>query len=154
MIRLLPLLVLLAASPALAQSREPLRIAPGAPNVPLPGAAPEGRIVVTSDTCARLLIEHQPSADATYRPGVDVYGRPVAPADLPSGAPSTGRPLSMTDLVIDSRRVRGLPGARLRGETYVGSVAVMADGTVLLDGQPVGGDGRSDLAEACRQAYR
>lgn len=42
-------------------------------------------VTVTREDCQRL-VRHVPSADATYQPGVDVYGREVAPADLNGGA--------------------------------------------------------------------
>ena len=57
--RLLPLLLL--AAPALA---EPVA-------------------VIDAATC-RLLERHHPAPDVAYRPGVDVQGRAVAPADLPA----------------------------------------------------------------------
>lgn len=41
-------------------------------------------VTVTREDCLRL-VRHVPSADTTYRPGVDVYGRAVAPADLDGG---------------------------------------------------------------------
>ncbi|OAN50828.1 hypothetical protein A6A04_17155 [Paramagnetospirillum marisnigri] len=37
-------------------------------------------ITITKTDCSRL-IQHQPSADVAYKPGVDVRGRPVASAD-------------------------------------------------------------------------
>ena len=33
-------------------------------------------------------MEHKPDAGVAFQPGVDVTGRPVAPADLPSSAPA------------------------------------------------------------------
>ena len=43
-----------------------------------PGAV---EITVTPKDCRRL-VAHKPADDVTYKPGVDAYGRPVAPADL------------------------------------------------------------------------
>lgn len=43
-------------------------------------------VTVTREDCSRL-VRHQPVADATYQPGVDVRGRKVAPADLDGGSP-------------------------------------------------------------------
>src|SRR4051812_40466407 len=54
---------------------------PGASSGSLGGLVqPDGRIVITRDMCAQASIEHRPAPDVTYRPGTDVYGRPVAPA--------------------------------------------------------------------------
>ena len=43
------------------------------------------QIVVTEREC-RFLARHRPADDVEFKPGVDVRGRPVAPADL-GGAP-------------------------------------------------------------------
>jgi hypothetical protein len=44
-------------------------------------AAGESAVRVTKSDCIRL-VEHHPSADVAYQPGVDVRGRKVAPADV------------------------------------------------------------------------
>ena len=44
----------------------------------------QAEVTITRADCARL-VEHVPSADVAYQPGVDAYGRAVAPADLPGG---------------------------------------------------------------------
>jgi hypothetical protein len=158
--------VLIAAAtgaPALAQT-EPLRIAPPSSSATpraAPSAAPaapsaqsQDRIVLTPETCARILVEHQPAPDVAYRPGVDVYGRPVAPADLPSLGGSLLGQQTTTDLILNPRGGSTFPPIRgVRGETYVGAVTVTAEGSVLLNGQPIDGTGQSDLARFCRQAY-
>lgn len=46
---------------------------------------PEPIVVVQERDC-QLLQRHTPSADTAYQPGKDVQGRPVAPADLQTGA--------------------------------------------------------------------
>ena len=48
-------------------------------------AAPaSAEIAISRKDCQRL-VNHEPAPDVTYQPGVDVHGRPVAPADLGSG---------------------------------------------------------------------
>lgn len=42
-------------------------------------------VSITRQDCSRL-IRHQPAPDVAYQPGVDAYGREVAPADLPGSA--------------------------------------------------------------------
>ncbi|RMD62947.1 MAG: hypothetical protein D6826_06185, partial [Alphaproteobacteria bacterium] len=39
---------------------------------------------LTKSDCARL-VKHVPAPDVAYRPGVDVRGRPVTPADVDGG---------------------------------------------------------------------
>jgi len=53
----------------------------------LPGVevlAQPATVTVNREDCQRL-VRHVPAADVTYQPGVDVYGREVAPADLNGG---------------------------------------------------------------------
>ena len=48
-------------------------------------AAPaSAEIAISRKDCQRL-VDHEPAPDVTYQPGVDVHGRPVAPADLGGG---------------------------------------------------------------------
>lgn len=47
-------------------------------------SAETSRIVVDDSVC-RSLVVHEPDPGVEYQPGVDVYGRSVAPADLPGG---------------------------------------------------------------------
>src|SRR5262245_41340299 len=62
----------------------------------LPNRAPVAspQLQVTAADCRRL-VQAVPSADVNYRPGVDVYGRAVAPADL-APVPPLGPPELMT----------------------------------------------------------
>ena len=45
----------------------------------------QAEVAVSRKDCEQL-VRHKPSADATYQPGVDVHGNPVAPADLNGGS--------------------------------------------------------------------
>ena len=48
-------------------------------------AAPaSAEIAISRKDCQRL-VDHEPAPDVAYQPGVDVHGRPVAPADLGGG---------------------------------------------------------------------
>ncbi len=49
-------------------------------------AAPAGAEVAISRRDCDRLVRHEPAPDVTYQPGVDVHGRPVAPADLGGGS--------------------------------------------------------------------
>ena len=42
-------------------------------------------VVISGQDCQRL-VRHVPAPDVAYKPGVDVHGKPVAPADLPGSA--------------------------------------------------------------------
>lgn len=61
-------------------------------------AAHAENIVIVEDVGACRLVEiHRPAPDVAYQPGVDVHGRPVAPADL-AGSPAVVLP---QDIPID-----------------------------------------------------
>lgn len=107
-------------------------------------AQPLEIVVVGKATC-RALTAHQPAPDVAYKPGVDVHGKPVAPADLPSA--NTGQ---------DQVRValkRNLPvGAAGLGasEIVVGEVKVdLLTGKATLDDKPLEAGLQSDVMAAC-----
>jgi hypothetical protein len=114
---------------------------------------PDGRIVITRDLCSQLSVQYQPAPDVAYRPGVDVYGRPVAPADLPNpnaGYGGLGSTTS-TDILI-APRAGGLNQRGVIGETYVGRVTVDQGGHVAINGQPVGPQDQTELRQLCTRA--
>lgn len=129
--------------------------ASGAPNIP---GATARQVAITPELCQQLSIQHVPAPDVTYRPGSDVYGRPVAPADLPNTNTNYGGIGSTTSTDILMRPQAG--GLNQRGgaigETYVGRVTVDANGHVAINGQPVDAasqaDYQRDLQRRCTAA--
>lgn len=116
-------------------------------NSPAAGQA----LSMTGTDCARL-VEHVPSADVDYKPGVDVLGRPVAPADLPGG-PKIELPETITfDVAVDLRRF-GLPKSSRLYEPHaeLGRVTVDRNGRVYFNGVPLQSADRNALAEFCRE---
>jgi hypothetical protein len=139
---------------------------PDAPPAPPPGAVqgtgpsslgglvqPDGRIVITREMCSQASIEHVPAPDVTYKPGVDVYGRPVAPADLPNSGNSYGGlgARSSTDILI-APQAGGLNQRGVVGETFIGRVTVDQSGAVAINGQPVGPTNQTELRQLCARA--
>ncbi len=108
-------------------------------------------VSISDADCARL-VEHIPSADVAYTPGVDVRGRPVAPADLP-GTPRITLPETITfDVSVDLRRF-GLPRTSRLFEpnATVGKVTVESSGRAYFNGQPLQNTDSDALAQFCRQ---
>ena len=107
----------------------------------------------------RVLERHVPSPDVAFRPGVDIHGRAVAPADLGGGAGVAIPPVVRFGLAVDpfvaqGRRSGAPPGF---GETALdlGTVEVdTATGRATLDGRPLGPAEREALLEVCRSAPR
>ncbi|MBL8700487.1 MAG: hypothetical protein JNK67_19090 [Alphaproteobacteria bacterium] len=112
-------------------------------------------VTMDSAACRALLVEHRPAADVDYKPGTDVRGRPVAPADLGAGTtPSVLAPSFTFDLRTDLAPFLP-PGSRLiRPELTVGRIAVDPKGAILFNGEPVAAGDRTALAALCRRAPR
>jgi hypothetical protein len=116
----------------------------------------QGRVILTPEYCAQLS-EAQTAPGVAYQGGVDVYGRPVVPADLPGGAPGAGLPIGTNILVDPSRRpgggsIPGQPG--LRQESYVGTVTVDPQGRALMNGRPLDGPQPGSIAALCAELAR
>ncbi len=121
----------------------------------VPAAAHEkATVAVTRADCARL-VEHVPGPDVAYRPGVDVYGREVAPADL-GGAPRIELPEAiLIDIEIDLLQRFGIPAnpALYDADAEVGEVAYR-DGRFTFNGQPLQDEAQAELAARCQEIVR
>lgn len=85
MIRIVLIIALTALAAATATSPATAQSGAGSRS----GGWREPTLSVTLGACQRL-VAHHPVPDVTYRPGVDVLGRPVAPADLPDSGGAAG----------------------------------------------------------------
>tara|TARA_R110002073_G_scaffold320123_1_gene495154 strand:- start:240 stop:686 length:447 start_codon:yes stop_codon:yes gene_type:complete len=108
----------------------------------------------------RLLTAHKPDADVAYRPGVDVAGKAVAPADLPASSSSAlARHLEDSisfQVILDDHNLTlrppqggGAANAGLTGEMILGIITVK-DGRAMLDGVPLDGGSTDRLIAFCR----
>jgi hypothetical protein len=109
-------------------------------------------LVVESSVC-RALTVHRPAPDVAYRPGVDVQGRPVAPADLP-GAPQWLAPSFTFDLNADLRGYLPPRSALSQPQLQVGRITLRPDGVVLLNGQELATAETANVALLCRRVPR
>ena len=131
---LAPALFLLAASPAAAHET--------------------ATVTITRADCARL-VEHVPGPDVAYQPGVDVYGRDVAPADL-GGAPRIELPETIViDIEVDLQARFGTPDNKVLfdPDAEVGEVAYR-DGRFTFNGQPLQDQAQAELAARCQEIDR
>lgn len=139
--------LMLFAGPALARNPAPPRggIA----------TAPGGALVISSQICATLAGRESKVPGPDYRPGVDVNGHKVAPADLSSTDSFTGAsslPLENFAIEINRGLARRLNLPRgLRSKTIVGYVT-MRDNRAYFNGRALDADQIAALAEACRAA--
>lgn len=115
-------------------------------------AVAQDRVTVDTSNC-QLLMRHAMAPDVTYRPGVDVQGRAVAPADLPSDSTlNLPRDIPINiEIPVSTLLGRNSPYLTRDAKIQVGQVVVQQDGRVLFNGQPVTDEGRDQLIAACRK---
>lgn len=118
-----------------------------------PARADDSRVRVSREDCRRA-VEHHPAPDVTYKPGVDVYGRPVAPADLPGGLRI--KPADVVEFELSFNPLHGKTGRRFGGtDFYVGTIGVdTTTGAVTFNGVPLTDPEQAELAAKCRAALR
>ncbi len=88
------------------------------------------------------------------KPGVDVRGRRVVPADLGGGSPIKLPKEITIDIGIDLEEKYGLgAGGDYTGTAKVGKVTVK-NGQVTFNGQPLGNQEQQAITAACRNSYK
>jgi hypothetical protein len=150
-------LVTLIAAPAFAQGHvtppdgleDPIPPPPGSMSI-----SREGHIAMAADLCARLRRAEAAEAGPEFRPGVDVHGDEVAPADLPSERPPA---LEHLPIVIgpglQKRYGIAANSGLLRHRAMVGEVTVR-DGRAYFNGERISDRERDMMLAACREARR
>lgn len=131
-----------------------LWLLPSAPTFAAASTAP------TIDTrFCQALIKHVPDADVAYQPGVDVHGKPVAPADLGSGY-NIDLPQEITiPLTVDLKSFlhlneTGLPASAMkRTDAWIGTLTVKGD-KVFYDGKPLTNEQQDNLSVLCLKPTR
>ena len=104
---------------------------------------------ITDSDCSQL-VTHVAAPDVSYRPGVDVNGNSVAPADL-NATPQISFPdVISIRVTIDLATNLGINTPFLACPT-VGEVQVTRDGRVTFNGQPIGHSTQHELAKRCQQ---
>ena len=131
-----------------------LVLAVGLMGLALTGAVlAEGRVVtLTKQDCRRLSV-HVPDPGVAYRPGVDVNGRPVTPADL-GGAPRLAVPETATiEIEVDLQDRFGIPANpnAFEGDAKIGTLAVDRDGRARFNGQPLQDEEQFELIRRCQE---
>ncbi len=94
-------------------------------------------IAVEKVICQQLYM-HKPNDDVTFRPGVDVNGRDVAPPDLPTGAPMGINEFLEVPLTVDLAQRLSQPvpaGVEMKG--IIGNLRLYKDGRITNNGQDV-----------------
>jgi hypothetical protein len=139
-------LLLLAAQPGRAQAPQ---------NAPV-----DQGLYVTRQDCKNL-VAHHPDPGVAYKPGTDVHGKYVAPADLP-GQQSFALPdkiefdLRLNPLAYAPQQGNAPSGALSNTNVNLGHVEVdLLSGQAKLNGHALEDEQTRIVTEACRKAgYR
>ena len=99
--------------------------------------------------CSQL-VTHVASSDVSYRPGVDVNGNAVEPADLNAQPQISVPDVISIPVTIDLATNLGINTPFLARPT-VGEVQITRDGRVSFNGQPIGDSTQHELAKRCQQ---
>jgi len=119
-----------------------------------PAGAETATVVITKADCARL-VKHVPAPDVAYQAGVDVYGRPVVPADLYGGSRIAAPEEIFIAIDVDLFERFGIPpnGVSYDADAIVGIVNY-ADDRFTFNGQPLVSEEEAILAERCQAIMR
>lgn len=117
-------------------------------------AADDVQITVSKENCARIE-KHVAAADVTYKPGVDVHGKPVAPADLNGGNRLKLPDEIVIDLSLPLQDLLSSPPDRLKNaDVRVGEIIYnINSGKMLFNGQELADPAMHALAEECAKRY-
>ena len=117
----------------------------------LPASSFAQTITLTPDACAAATA-HVPDADVTYQPGVDAYGQPVAPADLPGQGGVMPWPQDLQiPLSLDLQNALGISNKLTGTDAHIGTITYQG-GKFFFNGAPIGNEAQGALAAECRNS--
>jgi hypothetical protein len=133
-----------------ATARIPLALLLAALTLPSLTLAEEPKLTLRREDCAAL-VKHRPAPDVAYQPGVDVYGNPVAPADLPGTPQLNLPPLIAIPIEVDLQDRYHIPANSplFKGDAQIGIVVTDYEGHVTFNGRPLTDPEADALAAAC-----
>jgi len=109
-------------------------------------------ITISEADCASLT-RHVAEADVAFRPGVDLDGKPVAPADL-NGAPPLSVPEEFSiPITADLQRRLGIPPdpGQYQTQNFTVGTVVWRDGGAWFNGQPLQSEESRELSLLCQR---
>jgi len=117
-------------------------------------AANEVQITVSKENCTRIE-KHVAADDVAYKPGVDVHGKPVAPADLNGGNLLKFPNEIVIDLSLPLQDLLSSPPDSLKNaDVRVGEITYnINSGKMLFNGQELADPAMHALAEECAKRY-
>jgi len=110
------------------------------------------QVTVSAEDCKRLL-KHIPDADVAYKPGVDVHGKAVVPAETATDTPFKVPDEIVMDFSLDfagSYGISGAGGAAAQADLFKIKYDI-AQGVMTVNGQPLSKSDAQAVARACKQ---
>lgn len=119
------------------------------------------RVVISKQDCQRA-IQHIPSADVAYKAGVDVHGKPVVPADLPSNGGGIKLPdqiefkykINPTNFASTATQAASQSQLTTGNNSQMTVATIkydLASGLLTVNGKPLSGTDQQGIAEECRK---
>ncbi|MCR9213662.1 MAG: hypothetical protein NXI13_08085 [Proteobacteria bacterium] len=120
---------------------------------PASSMAEDVTLEVTKDNCQRI-VKYVAEQDVTYKPGVDVHGRAVAPADLEQNQIVIPNRIFI-DLSLPFKDLLKNYNPKLKNaEVYVGLVEYdINTGRLLFNGQELSDPALNAIARECEKKY-
>ena len=109
-------------------------------------------VTVSEADCARFTA-HAPSNGVAYKPGVDVHGNKVVPADL-GGSVTISAPKSFEiPITMDLQKRLGIPVSPSQFQTQNFTVGVVKweNGRATFNGEPLQNEEAAKLSALCQQ---
>jgi hypothetical protein len=117
------------------------------------GVAAAETLTISVSEC-RKLVRHQPAADVAYRPGVDVRGRRVVPADLGGGTiVAAPEEIEIPITVELDKTIGAAPSGLYKPEASIGMVTYK-NGRAWYNGQPLQTEANAEIIAACRATIK
>ena len=116
--------------------------------------AEDVRMEVSRTDCERI-VKYTADPDVTYKPGVDVHGKPVAPADLNDNQVKIPDQIFIELSLPFKDLLKNYNPKLENAEVYVGTVEYdIASGRLLFNGQELTDPAENAIAKECRTRYQ
>jgi hypothetical protein len=108
-------------------------------------------VTIKAVDCAQL-VQHVPATDVAYKPGVDVHGREVAPADLGGGVTIDVPKEFSIPITVDLQKRLGIPvdPNQFQTQNFTVGTVTWRDGQGFFNGQPLQSAESARLAALCQ----
>lgn len=116
--------------------------------------AEDVRMEVSRTDCERI-VKYTADPDVTYKPDVDVHGKPVAPADLNDNQVKIPDQIFIELSLPFKDLLKNYNPKLENAEVYVGTVEYdIASGRLFFNGQELTDPAENAIAKECRKRYQ